>query len=127
MPAPARHPTSRTPRSTSGGERRKSSCGERAQVDVQGRRVCPGGGLELLQQAGSPELDRGGDQVVVAVDRELGLVEDGHEEAARLCRRERAGRALEVADQGQELFGAVVALGLGGAMKSSSTRSSAST
>ena len=73
----------------------------------------PGGCLELVQQPSSPVLDRPGDGVVFAVAGELALVDEGDEETPRLGGGEVGGGVLEVPDEGHELFGRVVALGLG--------------
>ena len=95
-------------------ERGEDLVGEGGQVDRDGRRMQLGGCFELLQQPGPPVADRGGDEVVVAVAGELALVDERDEQATRLGGGELVGGLLEVAHEGDELFGWVVALGLGG-------------
>lgn len=86
---------------------------ERGEIDRDRRRMRPDGRFELLQQAGSPVADRGGDQVVFAICGELTLVDEGDEQATGLGGGDLVRRLLEVAHEGHELLGGVVAVGFG--------------
>ena len=85
-----------------------------AQVDGGGGRMRPGRGFELLEQPLSPLADGVGDQIAEAVAGELALIDEGNEQAARLGGGELGGDLLEAPDEGDELLGRVLGLGLGG-------------
>jgi hypothetical protein len=97
-------------RALEGGE---DLVGEGGQIDGRGRRMHGHGRLELLQEPGPPEANRGADDVRGRVAAELALVDEGDEEAARLLSGELAHAVLELVEECHELLRGVVAPGLG--------------
>lgn len=71
-----------------------------------------GRGFEFLEQPLSPVANGAGDHVV-AGGGELAFVDEGDEQAARLGGGELGGDLLETPEERDELFGRVLALGLG--------------